>query len=174
MIPLDAFIQFGSRLWWLFASLILTARACDLGSTWIASPNLLLEGNPIARRLGWKFGVPLNVALALAFGCWPLLAISLTTTSLLVAARNLQSAWLMRTLGETHYRGWMADRLAESPRGLAWACFLGEAALFTPVGLTLMWFARWQLVPFAIGLGIAAYAFAVALFTSISVWRLRR
>ena len=174
MVKLDDFIPFGSRLWWLFASLILVARACDLGSTWIATPNLVLEGNPIARRLGWKFGVPLNLALALGFGCWPMLAISLTTTSLLVAARNLQSAWLMRTLGETDYRCWMADRVAESPRGLAWACFLGEAALFATVGGALMGFARWQLVPFSIGLGLAAYAFAVALFTTISVWRLRR
>ena len=80
----------------------------------------------------------------------------------------------MRTLGETDYRCWMSDRLADSPRGLAWACFLGEAVLFGAVGGGLMWFARWQLVPFAIGLGMAAYAFAVALFTTISVWRLRR
>jgi hypothetical protein len=73
----------------------------------------VLEGNPVARRLGWKFGVPLNLALALGFGLWPLLAISLTTTSLLVAARNLQSAWLMRSMGELDYRCWIADRIAE-------------------------------------------------------------
>lgn len=174
MVKLDDFVPFGGRPWWLFASLVLVARVCDLGSTWIATPSLVLEGNPVARRLGWKFGVPLNLALALTFGCWPMLALSLTTTSLLVAARNLQSAWLMRTLGETAYRCWIADRFADSPRGLAWACFLGEAALFAVVGAALMWFARWQLVPFSIGLGLAAYAFAVAVFTTLSVWRLRR
>ena len=173
MVKLDDFIPFGSRPWWLFVGLILIGRTGDLFSTWIATPNLVLEGNPVARRLGWKYGVPLNFALALLVGCWPLPAISLTTTSLLVAARNLQSAWLMRTLGEDHYRHWMSDRLAESPRGLAWGCFLGEAVLFAAVGVALMVFARWQLVPFAIGLGLVAYGFVVALFTTISVWRRR-
>ncbi len=173
MVRVDEFVAFGSRPWLVLAGLILAGRSCDLFSTWIATPNLVLEGNPVARRLGWKFGIPLNVTLGLLVGCWPLPAIALTTTSLLVAARNLQSAWLMRTLGETNYRCWMSDRLHESPRGLAGACFFSEAALFAAVGGALLWFARWELVPFGIGLGMAAYALAVALFTGISLWRLR-
>jgi len=171
---IDEFIAFGSGEWWVFFGLLLVGRGCDLGSTWLATPNLLLEGNPVARRLGWRFGVPVNLALALGFALWPLLAISLTTTSLLVAARNLQSAWLMRSLGEVNYRCWMADRLAESPRGLPLACFWGEALLFAGVGVALMGTAQWGLVPFAVGLGMAGYAAAVAVFTTLSVWRSRR
>ena len=173
MVRLDDFVAFGSRSWLLLTGLILLGRSCDLFSTWIATPNLVLEGNPVAKRLGWKFGVPLNLAIGLVIGCWPLPAVAVTTTSLLVAARNLQSAWLMRTMGENHYRVWMSDRLMESQRGLAWACFLGEAALFSVVGVALMWFTRWELVPFGVGLGMAAYGFAVAVFTSLSLWRLR-
>jgi len=167
----DDFIAVGSPTWWLLLGVVTLARACDLLSTYIATPNLLLEGNPIARRLGWRFGIPLNLGLALLFAGWPLLAISLATTSVLVAARNLQSAWVMRSLGETNYRLWMAARLADSPRRIAWLCFLGEAALFGLVGAALMWFARWELVPFAVGLGVAGYAVAVALFTSLALWR---
>ena len=173
MVRVDDFVMLGSRPWLWLAGLILVGRSCDLLSTWIATPNLVLEGNPVARRLGWKFGIPLNLAIVLVLGCWPLPAVAITTTSLLVAARNLQSAWLMRTLGENNYRGWMSDRLHECPRGLAWFCFLGEAALFGAVGGALMWFARWQLVPFGVGLGMTAYGVAVALFTGISLWRLR-
>lgn len=173
MIAVDQFLPFGSPGWWLFCGLIVFGRSCDLLSTYLASPNLVNEGNPVARWLGWKFGVPLNLGLAVGFAMWPLLAISLTTTSLLVAARNLQSAWLMRSLGEVNYRCWMADRLADSPRGLAWGCFLGEALLFGAVGTGLMVFAQWQLVPFAVGLGMAGYAAAVAVFTTIGVWRAR-
>ncbi len=169
----DDFIALGSRGWWLYSGLILLGRTCDLLSTWIATPNLVLEGNPVARRLGWKFGVPLNLALALGFGVWPLLAISLTTTSLLVAARNLQSAWLMRSMGELDYRCWIADRIAEAPRFLPGTCFAGEAILFGLLGTALMVFAQWQLVPFAVGLGIAGYAVAVAMFTSLALWRAR-
>lgn len=171
MLAVDEFIVPGSRSWWLFTGLILFGRTCDLVSTWIATPNLVLEGNPVARKLGWKFGVPLNVALALGFGTWPLLAISLTTTSLLVAARNLQSAWLMRSMGELDYRCWMSERIAASPRLLPWSCFLGEAILFGLVGAGLMVFAQWQLVPFAVGLGVTGYAVAVILFTTLALWR---
>ena len=80
---LDEFVRFGSGRWWLLAGLVLAGRTCDLLSTWIATPNLVMEGNPVARRLGWKFGVPLNVLLSLLFGLRPLLALELTTTSLL-------------------------------------------------------------------------------------------
>lgn len=172
-MTLDDFVRFGSDRWWLLAGLVLLGRTCDLLSTWIATPNLVLEGNPVARRLGWKFGIPLNLALAVGFGTWPLLALALTTTSLLVAARNLQSAWLMRTMGEMNYRCWISDRIAESPRFLPGGCFLGEALLFSLVGLALMVTAEWRLVPFAIGVGITGYAAAVAVFTTLALWRAR-
>lgn len=168
---IDEFISLGSEGWWLLFALLVFARGCDLLSTYLATPNLVLEGNPIARRLGWKGGIPMNLVLAGTFATWPLLALSLTTTSLLVAARNLQSAWIMRSLGEVNYRMWISDRLADAPRGLPLFCFLGESFLFGVVGAGLMWFARWQLVPFGVGLGIAGYALAVAVFTSLAYWR---
>lgn len=170
---LDEFVPFGSSGWWLLAGLLAVARACDLSSTYLATPHLVLEGNPLARRLGWRLGLPVNVVMVLLTAAWPLLAVSLTTTSLLVAARNLQSAWLMRSMGERAYRHWMTERLAEGPWWLAWLCFLGEGTLVGLVGLALLWFARWQLIPFGIGLGIASYGVAVAFFTSISLWRSR-
>ncbi len=173
MTRLDQFLELGTRDWALLALMIAAARATDLGSTWIATPKLTLEGNPIARRLGWKWGIPLNLLLSLGFACWPLLGISLITTSCLVASRNLQSAWVMRSMGELNYRCWMADRLAEAPRGLAWGCFLGESLLFAVIGLWLLASSSWQLVPFAIGLGMSAYAFAVGLFSSLALWRSR-
>jgi len=170
---LDEFLDPGTRNWAVLAGLVAASRAMDLGSTWIATPKLTLEGNPIARRLGWKWGIPLNLLLALGFATWPLLSISLITTSCLVAARNLQSAWVMRSMGELNYRCWMADRLAECPRGLAWGCFMGEALLVGAVGGILMAFSEWRLVPFSVGLGMAAYSFAVGLFSSIALWRSR-
>jgi len=50
--------------YFLFLSLLLFARGADFLSTWIATPNLILEGHPIARRLRWKWGIPLNVGCA--------------------------------------------------------------------------------------------------------------
>jgi len=171
-VNLDEWLPPGSGLWWLLAALAGFGRLCDLGSTYLATPRLLLEGNPIARWLGWRLGLPVNLLLVAVAACWPLLAVSMATTSLLVAARNLQSAWLMRSMGEVAYRSWMGARLISAPRGLARVCFVGEALMFLLVGGGLMWFARWDLIPFSVGLGIASHGTAVLFFTSLALWRL--
>src|SRR5713226_10585493 len=100
-------IPFGSRTYAEIFLLLLIARGMDFLSTWIATPNLVLEGNPIAKKLGWKWGTPINLLLCLSFAMWPLPAVIIATTSLLIAARNFQSAWLMRSLGEEAYRLWV-------------------------------------------------------------------
>jgi hypothetical protein len=153
--------------------MLLFARGMDLLSTWLATPHLVLEANPLARRLGWRGGLAVNATLSLVFACWPVVAISLTTTSLLVAARNLQQCWLMRSMGEAGYRMWFSDRVARAPKLFVWACYLGEAAFTGLIGGALLWFSKYQLVPFGVGLGILGYALAVAIFTSLSLWRAR-
>src|SRR5947209_14742234 len=93
-------LPFPSREYFLVLALLVTARGMDVLSTWVATPNLVLEGNPIAKTLGWRWGLPVNFGLCLVLAFWPLPALVISTTSLLVAARNFQSAWLMRSLGE--------------------------------------------------------------------------
>jgi hypothetical protein len=99
ILPED-FLRIGSSAWWLFAGLALAGRTADMVSTYVATPNLALEGNPLARKLGWRWGILLNIVMALGAGCQPVLAVAVTTMSLLVAARNFQNAWVMRSLGE--------------------------------------------------------------------------
>lgn len=167
----DEFAAFGSREYWMLLAFVAFARAMDFLSTWVATPNLMLEANPIARKMGWKFGIGINVVLCFLFALWPLPAVVITTTSLLVAARNFQSAWLMRSMGEINYRSWMMERLMQAPRRLYFGCVLGQAGLYVLMGITLMYFAGWRLVPFGVGMGLVTYAFAVGVYTTISVWR---
>ena len=165
------FAAFGSREYNLLLACVAFARAMDFLSTWVATPNLMLEANPIARKMGWKLGIPINIVLCFLFSLWPLPAIVITTTSLLVAARNFQAAWLMRSMGELNYRLWMTERLSEAPRLLFFGCTLAQALLYVLLGAALMYFAGWRLVPFGIGMGMITYAFAVGVYTTISVWR---
>ena len=173
---MDDTIPFGSRSYGLLLLLLLLARGMDFLSTWIATPNMILEGNPIAKKLGWRWGIPLNLAMCFGFAFWPLPAIVISTTSVLVAARNFQAAWLMRSLGEHRYRDWHAERIQETSASLYISCLLGQTALTAGVGGAVIYFTSDQpgIVPLAIGLGIIAYSLAVALFTLIGVWRLRR
>jgi hypothetical protein len=114
--------------------------------------------------------------LCFTFAFWPLTAIVISTTSVLVAARNLQSAWLMRSMGEQTYRDWHLERLQETSITLYLFCLLGQTLLTAGVGLALVYFTSEErsIVPLAIGVGIIAYAMAVVFFTLLGIWRLRR
>jgi len=174
----EEFVQFGGRTYDLVFLLLLLSRGMDFLSTWIATPNMVLEGNPIARKLGWRYGIPLNLALCVAFAFWPLPAIVISTTSVLVAARNFQSAWLMRSLGERLYREWHVERVQETSISLYLFCLFAQTALTALVGVGVIYFSQYEREPvpvlLAIGLGIIAYAIAVAFFTLLGVVRLRR
>jgi len=172
----DDVVPFGSRTYLLLVALLLVARGMDFLSTWVATPNLVLEGNPIAKRLGWRWGGVLNVAICGLFAAWPLPAVVLSTTSVLVAARNFQSAWLMRSLGEQRYREWHVDRVRETTITLYLFCLLAQTALTAGVGGAVVYLAGAAQEPLllGIGFGIVAYAAAVAFFTLLARWNLRQ
>jgi small-conductance mechanosensitive channel len=172
---MEDFVPFGSRVYALVFLLLIVARGMDFLSTWVATPNMVLEGNPIAKKLGWRWGIPLNVALCIGFAFWPLPAIVISTTSVLVAARNFQSAWLMRSLGEHIYRDWHVERVQETSVTLYLFCLFAQTALTAGVGAAVIFFS-WDREPvvLAIGMGIIAYAIAVAFYTLLGIVRLRR
>jgi hypothetical protein len=177
---MSASFSFGSSGYMLMLALLFFGRGMDFLSTYVATPTLALEGNPIAKKLGWRWGVLLNVLLCFTFAMWPLTATIITTTGLLVAARNFHSAWLMRSMGEEEYRFWYTERLGQTSLRLVILSLLGETTLTAVVGLVLICTAepismeKPVSIPFAIGLGIVAYAFVVLFYTSLSLWRLRR
>ncbi len=171
----DDLVPFGSRVYGLLFLLMLVSRGMDFLSTWLATPNMVLEGNPIAKRLGWKWGIPINLAFCFGFALWPLPAIVISTTSLMVAARNFQSAWLMRSMGEHHYREWHLERMQETSATLYLTCLFGQTVLVGGIGAAIMYFSDMQhTVLLAIGLGIVAYSIAVMVFTLLATWRIRR
>ena len=171
---MDESVEFGSGAYDVFLSLLVLARGSDFFSTWLATPNLVLEANPIAKKLGWKWGISLNMVVCLALASWPLPTIVIATTSMLVAGRNFQSAWLMRSFGEERYRLWMDERLAQTNRGIYVLCILLQSLLNAAIGAALILFSRWHLVPLGIGVGMVTYAIAVPFYTFLGVWRFFR
>jgi len=171
---MDDTFPFASREYCLLLLLLIFARGMDFLSTWVATPNLVLEGNPLAKKLGWHWGLLLNVVLVAVLAKWPLSAIVVATASVLVAARNFQSAWLMHSLGEEAYRQWYFERVQETRITLYLSCLAGNTLLTAGIGAVLIYFSNERLVPFAIGMGMVAYAIAVAFYTLLAVWRIRR
>jgi hypothetical protein len=169
----EEFIPFGGPLYFALLSCLVTARSMDFLSTWIATPNLVLEANPLAKKMGWRIGLALNAMICGLFALWPLPAVVIITTSLLVAARNFQSAWLMRSMGEHEYRLFMSERLLQAPRPLFLFCLFAQSSLLGLLGSALAWFAH-ELIPYAVGMGMVTYAFAILVYSLLSVWRARK
>jgi len=175
---MDEAIPFGSREYFVFLALMTFARGMDFLSTWVATPDLALEGNPIAKWLGWKWGALVNVAMVISLACWPLAAIIVSTASTLVAARNFQSAWLMRSMGSHAYREWYSQRMSQARLPLYLFCLGGNTVLTALVALGLMRFSQTpeylMVIPYGIGMGMLTYVFAELFFTLLAIWRGRR
>jgi len=45
---MDDIVAVGGRQYFFFLMLLLLSRGADFLSTWIATPNMVLEGNPVA------------------------------------------------------------------------------------------------------------------------------
>lgn len=167
---MEIIVDAGSRWWWGSLVALLASRALDLLSTWISTPRLENEGNPLSRKLGWRGGIVFSVLISFGAAFVPLIAIILATTSFLIAAENFRSAWLMRTMGEHAYRDWYLRRVSETPRSLYLGCLLGKTLPFILLGVALAAGSGLRPIPFGMGVGMVGYGLAVLLYT----WLARR
>src|SRR5215471_19927536 len=111
---MEDLVPFASRDYWLLLALLIFSRGMDILSTRVATPNLVLEGNPVAKLLGWRWGIVVNIAFCFGVAFSLVTGVAISTMSLLVAAKNFQSAWLMRSMGEVNYRNWHVARIQET------------------------------------------------------------
>jgi hypothetical protein len=166
-------VPFASKWYFLMFALLVFSRGMDFLSTWVATPNLVLEGNPIAKKLGWTWGLIVNAAAVACLSVWPFGAVVVSTLSVFVAAHNFQLAWLMSSMGEHAYRDWHVQRIRETPVVLYLLCLFGQTALIAAVGAAVIAFSEtW--VTLAIGTGTVVYAIAVVFYTLLARWSLRR
>jgi hypothetical protein len=167
-------LPFPSEAYFEMLAVLLAARGLDFLSTWLATPTLALEGNPIAKKLGWGPGAVVNVIICFVFASWPVPAVIIATTGVLVAAHNFHGAWLMRSMGEREYRLWFTDQLYRSRLALYFGCLFCETLLTTIVGAAIVWFSPSDSAPFAIGVGFMAYAILVLFYSVLGALRIRR
>jgi hypothetical protein len=145
------------------AALVLVARLGDIGSTYLATPRLVLEANPIARRLGWPFAIlTLLVAFIPYFNTAA--GVLVLVPSLLVASRNFGSIWLVRGIGEDRMLALQIEAARRRRFLEAFLCGLAESVFMAVAGALLMVLSggprRWSFV-FALGVLIWAVALLV-------------
>jgi len=155
--------------------LLLIARIGDVGTTYLVTPNLLLEANPIVRKLGWPFALLTLAACLLPYVTIPG-AVTALMTFLLVSASNAGKIWIVRTIGEKTYAALMLDlarrsRLSHALLGIAASAFFVALAGGTVIGFYPSPEEDWG---FWLGLGILLYAGAVWVYGSLAMVRLFR
>jgi hypothetical protein len=169
----------GRNLAHVLAVLILIARLGDIGTTYLVTPRLTLEANPIMKRLGWPFALATLLVALLPYWNAPISVIVLVP-SLLVSSSNASKIWTARTLGEEAY-GNLLRELAQRSR--LWHAVLPivVSSLFMLVAGVLMvelsggpevdwgyWFGL-GIVLYAIVMAVYGVRFQVRLFKSVAV-----
>lgn len=155
--------------------LLLLARFGDVMSTYLATPTLRFEANPIARRLGWRFawatlllaGVPFIPRFGTTAG------LMLLIPSMMVTSSNLRSGWFASALGEERYAELLEEVVRSSSLRSACARSIGSGAIMALVGLILVWFYPTPGESWAwwIGWGIVTYGFAIGLHQTLYIRR---
>ena len=90
----------GDPFTWALVGAMGFARGMDFLSTWLVTPTLALEANPLARRVGLVRMALLNVPLLGLPFLHHGMSIMFVVTSLLVAGTNLTHGALARGMGE--------------------------------------------------------------------------
>jgi len=157
------------------AFLLLLSRIGDIGSTYLITPTLKLEANPIVRRLKWRFAIATLLMAVVPYFSLPA-GVTLLITSLLVCASNCSRIWIARTLGETEYHLFLIRVARRAPVGLSIVFFL-----LSPLCMALIGGVIWLFYPDLheswgawIAIGFVMYAVTIALYGSLAFLRLRK
>lgn len=158
----------------VIAVLLLLARLGDIGSTWLATPNLLLESNPVARLLRWPFALATLLVALLPYVLMPA-ALLVLTASLLVTASNFGKLWMIRALGEQAYYDFICRLAARG--NPAWPLLFTCCAALAIAGIgaaLLLFYPSENEAGYWFAAGFIAYAAVTVVWGGIGYWRLRR
>ena len=154
--------------------LIFFARLGDIGSTYLATPNLKMEANPLMRLGGWRLALVTVLACLIPFYDVGL-GMTMLVLSLMVTGSNLSKGWMMRTLGEAEYQDVMRSAARRSSLPVALGFILGSAAFVGLAGVVLMAVSGGSaMLAYWAASGVALYALAMGVYGTISAVRLFR
>jgi hypothetical protein len=157
----------------VIAGLAVCSRVADVWTTYLVSPTLKLEANPVARRFGWKFAF-LTILVGLVAYVSPQMGVVLLTTSFLVAASNSSKIVMAKAMGEEQLAAFSRRVILDTPPwpGLL---FLVMPAFFIAMlgGSVLFFYPQPPEWGYFFGLGMLAYAGAIFLWYPVRYFHVR-
>lgn len=156
-----------------FATLI--SRLGDIGTTFLVTPTLKVEANPVVRRFGWRYALA-TAAVALI----PYYSIHggviILTVSFLIAASNASEAMLARFMGEEKYARLNRDAMQKMsiPGGLLLLCLPAFFYLMLGLIMSLLFPVSIENWGFDIAMGTVMCSVALLIFCPIRFFSERR
>ena len=164
-----------SALTWLLVAAMAVARGLDFLSTWLVTPKLELEANPLMRRASWGRMALLNLPLLALPLLHQGLAVTFVVTSLLAAGGNLTAGALSRGMGEARQVAQQREALRRLGLGRALAMNSAGALVVMLAGGFAMWLSG---PPERLGwwaaLGVAMFGLSGLVHFNIAIVRLHR
>jgi hypothetical protein len=157
----------------VIAGLLLIGRLGDVVSTWLLTPTLLLETNPVARRQGWRLPI---ASLLVTFVPYisVRLGMLLMVPSLLTSSSNLRGAWIARALGEREVHEFYLRAAAAGRKRTSLALVVSGTGFMMLAGGVLMWLSGYDTLPYWFGFGIVINGIAQGASGCAHVVRLHR
>jgi hypothetical protein len=150
---------------------LLISRIGDILTTYVVTPTLKLEANPIMRKFRWPFAIVSLLAAFIAY--WDInLSIMLAVPFLLVCASNASKMWIAKVLGEDEYFKLFTSVIQRSSVSLAIICFLSPALFFVLLGILLLNFVH-ELPGQYAAFGFILFAFITSLMSITFYLKLR-
>ncbi|MCK4688270.1 MAG: hypothetical protein KAT66_09065 [Candidatus Lokiarchaeota archaeon] len=120
--------------WYLInAFIVIIGRLLDILSTRYVSKELKLETNKLARRIGWRGIVLMQIPIIVLGSLDIYLAFFIFIWSLFLFANNIMGSWNTKQIGEEQYYEDLKSRLKQTKR---WQIILSEISYLLTFTLT--------------------------------------
>jgi hypothetical protein len=135
------FIQdIGIWIYFLNIFIVTFARFLDMFSTYYVSKELLLETNKLARKLGWKGMILMQIPILILGSLDFYFALFIFCWSLLLFGNNIQGSWYLKKIGEEGYQKELSSHLETTK---SWKIIFSELSYlitFTSTGVLIIVF----------------------------------
>jgi hypothetical protein len=138
----------------------------------MVTPNLKLEANLIAKKLGWKIMAVLNVALCVFCAFSMESTIIICIVSLLVTGNNFGRGLITRGIGEEKSRQIMNEAISGLSAGIILIFTLSYGFVYIIIGSVLLYFTRSYII-FYIAQGILLFGIVIIIHMNISIFKKR-
>ncbi|MFW9990299.1 MAG: hypothetical protein ACFFC3_16785 [Candidatus Odinarchaeota archaeon] len=129
--------------WYQFiinAIITIIGRILDIVSTRYVTKELKLETNIIARRIGWKGMILLQIPIIILGTLDFYISFFILWWSIFLFANNIEGSWYIREVGEEEYQKEIKLRLEKSKKWKIMLSELSSVLKYTLVGIFIMVF----------------------------------